>query len=154
MLIYAKGVGTKIAQIFAKRLTSASLFGTDIRNARIHLARGEVSRGGRIGLRIGRGEPLMGEQKTLTEMAERVKEGLRIAREAVEDEALLKLCDDLEYTWETLCSNLIIVGVGISAMRYRTREQITEQLRQYLMTIKSTKEQRARFFVPETEHVN
>ena len=62
----------------------------------------------------------MGKKKTLTEMEEKVKEGLRIARESVDDQELLKLCDDLEYTWDNLCANLIIVGVGLSAMRYRT----------------------------------
>ena len=96
----------------------------------------------------------MGKQNTLTEMEEKVKEGLRIARESVEDETLLKLCDDLEYTWEHLCSNLIIVSVGLSAMRYRTAEQIREQLAQYLQTIQSTKDQRARMFFPETELVH
>ncbi|MBI5247992.1 MAG: hypothetical protein HY912_00730 [Desulfomonile tiedjei] len=96
----------------------------------------------------------MGKQNTITEMEEKVKEGLRIARESVEDEALLKLCDDLEYTWEHLCSNLIIVGVGLSAMRYRTSEQIREQLKQYLETIKSTKDQATRVFFPDTDHVH
>ena len=96
----------------------------------------------------------MRKQNTINEMEEKVKEGLRIARESVEDQALLKLCDDLEYTWETLCANLIIVGVGLSAMRYRTREQIGAQLRQYQDSIKSTKDQRARMFVPETNSVN
>lgn len=87
-------------------------------------------------------------------MEEKVKEGLRIARESVDDEALLKLCDDLEFTWQNLCSNLIIVGVGLSAMRYRTGEQIREQLQQYLHTIESTKDQRSRMFVPDTSRVN
>jgi len=96
----------------------------------------------------------MGNQNTITEMQEKVKEGLRIARESIDDAALLKLCDDLEYTWETLCANLIIVGVGISAMRYRTPEQIGAILRQYLNTIKSSKDQRVRMFVPETKSIN
>lgn len=96
----------------------------------------------------------MGRQNTINEMEEKVKEGLRIARESVDDEALLKLCDDLEYTWETLCANLIIVGVGLSAMRYRTGEEIREQLRLYLKTIKSTKDLRTRMFVPDTNQVN
>lgn len=84
-------------------------------------------------------------------MEEKVREGLRIAREAVDDEALLRLCDELEYTWQHLCANLIIVSVGLSAMRYRTREQIREQLRQYLESIKSAKDQRARMFVPDMD---
>ena len=96
----------------------------------------------------------MGKQNTITEMEEKVKEGLRIARESVDDEALLKLCDDLEYTWQHLCSNLIIVSVGLSAMRYRTSEQIKEQLLQYLKSIQSTKDHRARLFVPETDQVH
>ena len=87
-------------------------------------------------------------------MEVKVKEGLRIARESVDDEALLKLCDDLEYTWQNLCSNLIIVSVGLSAMRYRTGEQIREQLQQYLKSIQSTKDQRARMFIPDTEQVH
>jgi len=87
-------------------------------------------------------------------MEVKVKEGLRIARESVDDEALLKLCDDLEYTWQNLCSNLIIVSVGLSAMRYRTGEQIKEQLQQYLKSIQSAKDQRARFFVPDTAHLH
>ncbi len=96
----------------------------------------------------------MGKQNTITEMEEKVKEGLRIARESVDDEALLKLCDELEFTWQNLCSNLIIVGVGLSAMRYRTGEQIREQLRQYLHVIESTKDQSARFFSPHSDQVN
>lgn len=93
----------------------------------------------------------MGKQDNITQMEEKVREGLRIAREAVDDEALLRLCDELEYTWQHLCANLIIVSVGLSAMRYRTREQIREQLRQYLESIKSAKDQRARMFVPDMD---
>ena len=96
----------------------------------------------------------MGKQNTITEMEDKVKEGLRIARESVDDEALLKLCDDLEYTWENLCSNLIIVSVGLSAMRYRTGEQIRVQLQQYLKSIQSAKDQHARLFVPDTDRVH
>jgi hypothetical protein len=96
----------------------------------------------------------MSKQNTITEIEEKVKEGLRIAREAVDDEALLKLCDDLEFTWQHLCSNLIIVSVGLSAMRYRTGHQIREQLREYLQQIESTKDQRARVFIPDTTQVN
>ncbi len=33
----------------------------------------------------------MGKQNTITEMEAKVKEGLKIARESVEDEALLKV---------------------------------------------------------------
>lgn len=94
------------------------------------------------------------KQNTINEMEEKVREGLRIARESISDAALLKLCDDLEYTWESLCANLIIVGVGISSMRYRTPEQIGQLLRQYLDTIKSSKEQRVRTFVPQSTQVN
>jgi hypothetical protein len=96
----------------------------------------------------------MSKQNTITEIEEKVKEGLRIAREAVDDEALLKLCDDLEFTWQNLCSNLIIVSVGLSAMRYRTGDQIREQLRDYLQQIEATKDQRARLFIPDTTQVN
>ena len=96
----------------------------------------------------------MGKQNTITEIETKVKEGLRIAREAVEDEALLKLCDDLEFTWENLCSNLIIVSVGLSAMRYRSSDQIKDQLAEYLKLIQLGKDQRTRFFVPETDQVN
>jgi hypothetical protein len=96
----------------------------------------------------------MGKQDTLTQMEEKVREGLRIAREAVDDEALLKLCDDLEYAWQHLCANLLIVGVGLSAMRYRTREQIGEQLRQYLESVKSAKAQRGRMFFPDADLVH
>lgn len=92
----------------------------------------------------------MGKQNTLNEMDEKVKEGLRIARESVEDEGLLKLCDDLEYTWQQLCSNLIIVSVGLSAMKYRTSEQIRNQLAQYQETIQTAKDQRGRMFIPQT----
>ncbi len=91
----------------------------------------------------------MGKQDTITQMEEKVREGLRIARESVNDEALLKLCDDLEYTWHHLCANLLIVGVGLSAMRYRTHEQIGEQLRQYLESIRSAKSLRGRMFVSD-----
>ncbi len=87
-------------------------------------------------------------------MEVKVKEGLRIARESVDDEDLLKLCDDLEYTWQNLCSNLILVSVGLSAMRYRTGDQIREQLQQYLKSIQSTKDQHARMFIPDTELVH
>ncbi len=96
----------------------------------------------------------MGKQSTITEMQDKVKDGLRIARDSVDDEALLKLCDDLEYTWEKLCSDLIIVGVGLSAMRYRTVEQIREQLQQYLKSIQSSKDQRSRMFVSDTNLLN
>ena len=96
----------------------------------------------------------MGKQNTITEIEDKVKEGLRIARESVDDEALLKLCDDLEFTWQSLCSNLIIVSVGLSAMRYRTREQIKEQLLDYLNSIQSKKDQHARLFVPEEDLVH
>ena len=96
----------------------------------------------------------MGKQDNITQMEEKVREGLRIARESVDDEALLKLCDDLEYTWQHLCANLIIVAVGLSAMRYRSSEQIREQLRQYLESIKSAKDQRARMFVPDMDVVH
>ncbi len=96
----------------------------------------------------------MGKQNTITEMEDKVKDGLRIARESVDDEALLKLCDDLEYTWQKLCSDLIIVGVGLSAMRYRTGEQIREQLQQYLKSIQSGKGHRYRMFVPDTDLLN
>ncbi len=96
----------------------------------------------------------MGKQNTINEMQEKVREGLRMAREAIDDETLLKLCDDLEYTWETLCANLIIVGVGLSSMRYRTPEQVGEILRQYLDTINSSKDQRFRMFAPGSNAVN
>jgi len=96
----------------------------------------------------------MGKQDSITQMEEKVREGLRIARESVEDEALLKLCDDLEYTWQHLCANLLIVAVGLSAMRYRTREQIAEQLRQYLESIRSAKDQRGRMFFPDMDVVH
>lgn len=96
----------------------------------------------------------MKKQNTLTEIETKVKEGLKIAREAVDDEALLKLCDDLEYTWENLCSNLIIVSVGLSAMRYRTNDQIKDQLSEYLRLIHSGKEQAVRLFAPHSEQVN
>lgn len=96
----------------------------------------------------------MGNQNTLGEMDEKVKEGLRTARESVGDETLLKLCDDLEYAWQHLCSNLIIVSVGLSAMRYRTAEQITEQLGQYLQTIQLAKKQPERMLFPNTTLAN
>jgi hypothetical protein len=96
----------------------------------------------------------MRKQNTLTEIETKVREGLKIARESVEDEALLKLCDDLEYTWENLCSNLIIVSVGLSAMRYRSSDQIKDQLSEYLKMIQSGKDQAVRFFAPHSEQVN
>lgn len=96
----------------------------------------------------------MDKQNTINQMEEKVKEGLRIARESIDDKALLKLCDDLEYTWESLCANLIIVGVGLSAMRYRTRGQIRAQLEQYLSSIEASKDQRARVFLPDTSYAN
>ena len=96
----------------------------------------------------------MGKQDTITEMEAKVKEGLRTARESVDDQQLLKLCDDLEFTWDNLCANLIIVGVGLAAMRYRTREQIGAQLRQYLDSIQATKDQLARTVFHDTNLVN
>jgi hypothetical protein len=96
----------------------------------------------------------MGKQDSITQIEEKVREGLRIARESVNDKALLKLCDDLEYTWQYLCANLLIVSVGLSAMRYRTREQIGEQLRQYMESIKSAKDQRARMFITDMDVVH
>lgn len=96
----------------------------------------------------------MGKQNTITEMEAKVKEGLRIARESVDDQQLLKLCDDLEFTWDNLCANLIIVGFGLAAMRYRTREQIGAQLQQYLNSIQATKDQRARTVLHDTNLIN
>jgi hypothetical protein len=96
----------------------------------------------------------MRKQNTLMEIETKVREGLKIAREAVDDEALLKLCDDLEYTWENLCSNLIIVSVGLSAMKYRSSDQIRDQLSEYQRLIHSGKDQAARFFAPHTDQVN
>lgn len=96
----------------------------------------------------------MPKQNTLTEIESKVREGLRVARESVDDEALLKLCDDLEYAWENLCSNLIIVSVGLSAMKYRTGDQIKDQLSEYLKMIQSGKEQAMRFIAPHSQQVN
>lgn len=90
---------------------------------------------------------MAGKQQTISEIEARVKDGLRIARESIEDAELLKLLDDLEYTWENLCSNLIIVSVGLSAMKYRTPEQIKDQLTDYLRMIQRGKEQVAKLFV-------
>jgi hypothetical protein len=92
----------------------------------------------------------MSKQNTITEMDEKVKEGLRIAREAIDDAALLKLCDDLEYAWQNLCSNLLIVAVGLSGMKYRNADQIKAQLQQYLLSIQSAKSMQMNQFVPDT----
>jgi hypothetical protein len=97
---------------------------------------------------------IMGRQNTMSQIEQKVKEGLRIARESVEDPDLLKLCDDLEYTWETLCSNLIIVSVGLTAMKYRSAEQIRAQLEEYLKSIQTAKNQRACLYVPDTNFVH
>ena len=96
----------------------------------------------------------MGKQNTITEMEAKVKEGLRIAREAVDDQQLLKLCDDLEVTWDKLCANLIIVGVGLAAMKYRTREQIAAQLQEYLNSFQSSKKQHAGPVLHDTNIMN
>ncbi|MFC1836106.1 hypothetical protein ACFL2Q_15535 [Thermodesulfobacteriota bacterium] len=37
----------------------------------------------------------------------------------------------LEKTWEQVCSQLIILSAGLSAMKFRSDEQIVSQLRQY-----------------------
>ena len=96
----------------------------------------------------------MSKQQTISEIETRVKDGLRLARESTEDADLLKLLDDLEYTWDSLCANLIIVSVGLSAMKYRTPEQIKDQLTDYLRMIKKGKEQAAKLFVPSSDIVN
>lgn len=96
----------------------------------------------------------MSKQNSITEMDEKVKEGLKIAREAVEDDVLRKLCDDLEFTWENLCSNLLIVAIGLSAMKYRTADQIRTQLEQYLSSIHMAKTQNANLFFPDTTRPN
>jgi hypothetical protein len=88
----------------------------------------------------------MSKQNTIGEMEAKVKEGLRIAREAANDPDLLKLCDDLEYTWDDLAAKVIIVGVGLSAMKYRTPDQIRAQLTEYLNLIREGKGRSVRIF--------
>jgi hypothetical protein len=96
----------------------------------------------------------MSKQNTIGEMEAKVKEGLRIAREATNDPDLLKLCDDLEYTWDDLAAKVIIVGVGLSAMKYRTPDQIRAQLTEYLNLIREGKSRSMRIFTPDNELSN
>jgi hypothetical protein len=96
----------------------------------------------------------MSKQNSITEIDEKVKEGLKIAREAIDDDVLLKLCDDLEFTWENLCSNLLIVAVGLSAMKYRSADQIRIQLQQYLSSIQTAKTQQASLFFSDMTRPN
>lgn len=87
------------------------------------------------------GEELMPstQQSTLGELETAVKSGLATARKSLTDPELLKLCDDLEFTWQHLCGQLIIVTVGLAAMNYRSEEQIENQLRDYLESINAGK---------------
>ena len=93
----------------------------------------------------------MAKQHTISELQAKVKKGLEVARIFTTDPDLLKLLDDLERTWETLAGNLIIVSVGLSAMRYRTPEQIHDQLMAYQQMIQAGK-LRAELFVTEQQN--
>lgn len=89
----------------------------------------------------------MNKKNTITEIETKVLAGLARARECTDDPALLKLCDDLQFTFENLASNLIIVSVGLSAMQYRTSEQIVAQLTAYHRAIEYGKARSAMMFM-------
>lgn len=68
-------------------------------------------------------------KSTLHELNERVQEGLTIAAEVAEgDQELVKLVADVMEWWNTALSGILIAAVGLHAMKYRTKEEIAEQL--------------------------
>lgn len=74
----------------------------------------------------------MGEKKSLLELNDEVNDGLEIAKEAVgDDKELLETIDTLEKAWNKLLSQMIIMSVGLTAMKYREDEQIRELLKIY-----------------------
>jgi len=74
----------------------------------------------------------MGEKKSLLELNDEVNEGIEIAKEAAgEDEELLETIYTLERAWNKLLGQIIIMSVGLTAMKYREDEQIRELLRIY-----------------------
>lgn len=72
--------------------------------------------------------PPVSEKDNLTDLNQKVQEGMQIALDAVADPQLKGLCRSLLNTWDNLMSQVIIVSVGLSAMRFRTPEQIEAQL--------------------------
>lgn len=69
---------------------------------------------------------------TLAEIEVKVKSGLERARRITgTNENLLSLVDSLESLWDGLRDQLLTVSVGLSAMNFRTEDQILSQLIQY-----------------------
>jgi hypothetical protein len=72
------------------------------------------------------------KQNNLAEIEAKMRDGLKEARRAVGDDQVLSvLIDSLEDMWEGLRDQFLVVSVGLCAMRYRTDEQITQQLTDY-----------------------
>jgi 3'-phosphoadenosine 5'-phosphosulfate (PAPS) 3'-phosphatase len=72
---------------------------------------------------------------TIHEMTKKVLQGLSRAVSVVEDDdSLLLVIAGLARTWDKAAGELIILAVGLSAMRYQTPERI----REYLEGMKAT----------------
>jgi 3'-phosphoadenosine 5'-phosphosulfate (PAPS) 3'-phosphatase len=75
---------------------------------------------------------------TIHEMTKRVLQGLSRAVSVVDDDdSLLLVIAGLARTWDKAAGELIILAVGLSAMRYQTPERI----REYLEGMKETLEE-------------
>ncbi len=72
------------------------------------------------------------EPKMIGELNEEVQRGLEIACEAVKDDKNAKMLLDtlrqIHNAWSELLHKVIVMAVSISAMKYRTAEQIIDQV--------------------------
>ncbi len=85
----------------------------------------------------------MAKQNTLGEMETKVTEGLDKARvDCQGNDDLLKIIDNLAYTFCRLSGQLLIMSVGLSAMRYRTPEQNREQIQKYFDELSGARKRR------------
>lgn len=73
-------------------------------------------------------------------MKAKVEAGLNQARKLVGDmPAMLELIDSLERTWDSKASQLLIIVVGLSAFRFRNREQTIKALEDIRFQIEAGK---------------
>ena len=86
----------------------------------------------------------------IEQMMVKVKEGLQVARSAAISKEQLDTCDILENAFDKTAGNLLIMSVGLSAMRFRTPEQIRMQLNEYSDGFKKGKDLASKTFIPNT----
>lgn len=71
-------------------------------------------------------------EKNLTEITDAVLEGLKAAEMAIqEDPELSSILHQLRELYDKLGSEFLITSIGLTALKYRTPEQIRNQLRQF-----------------------